>query len=104
MAQPPPVGESPEKTSWPELVGVPAKEARLTIELERPELRVQVGWCRVLKHFNWLSSRGSVEGLQQLQPTRCHGLVVVGGSYQAYSTPLHTHSQPPASVQKDQAD
>jgi len=38
----PPPGAYPDKRRWPELVGAPAREARLTIETERPELTVHV--------------------------------------------------------------
>lgn len=55
---PPPPGTDPSKTRWPELVGKPAKEARIAIEADRPELTVIVVPPHSLVTADYRSDRG----------------------------------------------
>lgn len=42
IAAPPPVGEDFGKAEWPELLGRPWREAKASVETDRPELTVIV--------------------------------------------------------------
>ena len=60
MSAAPPVGEERDKAEWPELLGRPAREARIVIETERPELTVQVVPPGSAATMDYRSDRGEL--------------------------------------------
>ena len=62
---PPPPGSDPSRRSWPELVGQPAKSARVAIEADNPDLTVVVVPPHALVTADYRPDRGAPCGAKR---------------------------------------